>query len=667
MKFVDEALISVEAGKGGGGCLSFRREKYIPKGGPDGGDGGHGGSVLLIADENLNTLIDYRFQPRYRAENGGQGSGRNKSGAGGGDLTLKVPIGTTIYNDETNTLLGEVVADGDVITIAEGGRGGLGNTRFKSSTNRAPRRTTPGSPGEVFKLRLELRLLADVGLVGFPNAGKSTLISRLSAATPKVADYPFTTLVPQLGVVSLAPHRSFVIADIPGLIEGAAEGAGLGTRFLKHLTRTRILLHLVDLAPIDEKDPLEVVSIIENELEKTSMELKRTIMTGQGQNILMNDNTIAYVTNKNILKKYTDDDDFHESCPQLNQYNSVDFSELDVRNEDAIFNDNIIKQGLDMVSGQSCFDTNVNVHIVDNDYSKYTPTWRGCNKNTGVNDARAVVKMKNFEECKNKSIELNKNNFGVQKNNTNTIDCYIGNTISEKQNVKIIEDERLLETTKEDGSTYSFNFAVNKLTIFKGDIISSSETFDNSIDNPIVNVKFNLENELVINFSNDASKIYTTIEDENIIPFNKTNIEGNTIDIINDSNKINIGTYLLSQDKKHFLTLIEKDNNIRLILGHFVISCSIDESKYYGDYNDNSIANYSLPVNFDNNLLNKVGYIDGNMNLRLYPESLLSYENSYWEKKNTGKQHVDDLSMNDSNKEECETKCNSEEDLKDLY
>ena len=395
----------------------------------------------------------------------------------------------------------------------------------------------------------------------------------------------------------------------------------------------------------------------ENELEKTSMELKRTIMTGQGKNILMNDNTIAYVTNKNILKKYTDDDDFHESCPQSIQY-TPDFSELDVRNEDAIFNNNIIKQGLDMVSGQSCFDTNVNVHIVDNDYSKYTPTWRGCNKNTGAN---VVVEMKNFEECKNKSIESNENNFGVQKNNTNTINCYIGNTISEKQNVKIIEHTRILETeTKEEGSTYSFNFASNILTIFKGDIISSSETFDNSI----VNVKFNLENELVINFSNDASKIYTTIEDEKIIPFNKTNIAGNTIDIINDSNKINIGTYLLSQDKKHFLTLIEKDDKISLILGHFFISCSIVESKYYGDYNDNSIANYSLPVNFDNNLLNKVGYIDGNMNLRLYPESLLSYENSYWEKKNTGKQHVDDLSMNDSNKEECETKCNSEEDCK---
>lgn len=270
MKFVDEAVILVDAGNGGAGCLSFRREKFIPKGGPDGGDGGHGGSIILVADENLNTLIDYRFQPRYRAENGRPGGGRNKTGAAGADLVLKVPVGTAVYDDDTNTLLGEVVADGDLMRIAEGGRGGLGNTRFKSSTNRAPRRTTPGTPGQSLKLRLELRLLADVGLVGLPNAGKSTLIGQLSAARPKVADYPFTTLTPQLGVVSLAAHRSFVIADIPGLIEGAAEGAGLGTRFLKHLTRTRILLHLVDVAPLDGKDPVELVATIEDELEKFS-------------------------------------------------------------------------------------------------------------------------------------------------------------------------------------------------------------------------------------------------------------------------------------------------------------------------------------------------------------------------------------------------------------
>ncbi len=273
MKFVDEALIAVEAGKGGAGCLSFRREKYIPKGGPDGGDGGHGGSVLVLADENLNTLIDYRFQPRYRADNGRPGAGRNKTGADGGDLVLKVPVGTTVYNDETNTLIGEVVANGDMMTLAQGGRGGLGNTRFKSSTNRAPRRTTPGNLGEAFRLRLELRLLADVGLVGLPNAGKSTLISQLSAAKPKIAEYPFTTLAPQLGVVSLEPHRNFVIADIPGLISGAAAGAGLGTRFLKHLTRTRILLHLVDVAPVDGKDPVEVVETIADELEQFSPSL----------------------------------------------------------------------------------------------------------------------------------------------------------------------------------------------------------------------------------------------------------------------------------------------------------------------------------------------------------------------------------------------------------
>ena len=270
MKFVDEALITVEAGNGGAGCLSFRREKYIPRGGPDGGDGGDGGSVILLADENLNTLIDYRYQPRYRAENGSPGAGRNKTGSGGNDLVLKVPVGTTVYDDETNNFIGEVVCNGDAMVIADGGRGGLGNTRFKSSTNRAPRRTTPGSLGESFKLRLELRLLADVGLVGFPNTGKSTLISQLSAAKPKIADYPFTTLAPQLGVVALAPHRNFVVTDIPGLISGAAKGAGLGTRFLKHLTRTRILLHLVDVAPIDDGDPVDIVETIADELEQFS-------------------------------------------------------------------------------------------------------------------------------------------------------------------------------------------------------------------------------------------------------------------------------------------------------------------------------------------------------------------------------------------------------------
>lgn len=273
MKFVDEALVTVEAGSGGRGCLSFRREKFIAKGGPDGGDGGHGGSVLLIGDDSLNTLIDYRYQPRYRAENGRPGGGRNKTGAQGEDTVLKVPVGTAIYDDDTNTLVGEVLGNGDVLLVAQGGRGGLGNTRFKSSTNRAPRRTTPGTPGDVFRLRFELRLMADVGVVGLPNAGKSTLIGQVSAAKPKIADYPFTTLVPQLGVVSLAPHRSFVIADIPGLIEGAADGAGLGTRFLKHLTRTRLLLHVVDVAPLTEEDPVEAVAVIADELEQFSPSL----------------------------------------------------------------------------------------------------------------------------------------------------------------------------------------------------------------------------------------------------------------------------------------------------------------------------------------------------------------------------------------------------------
>lgn len=275
MKFVDEVLINVQAGNGGPGCLSFRREKYIPKGGPDGGDGGSGGSVVLTADENLNTLIDYRYQPKYRAGNGRSGAGRNKTGATGRDLVLKVPVGTSIYNDDSSKLLGEVVKNGDSIVVANGGRGGLGNQRFKSSTNQAPRQTTPGTMGESLKLRLELRLLADVGLIGLPNAGKSTIVSRLSAARPKISDYPFTTLAPQLGVVSPAPFRNFVITDLPGLISGAANGAGLGMRFLKHLTRTRVLVHVVDVAPSDNSDPIDAVFSIEKELEQFSPSLAR--------------------------------------------------------------------------------------------------------------------------------------------------------------------------------------------------------------------------------------------------------------------------------------------------------------------------------------------------------------------------------------------------------
>ncbi len=273
MKFVDEVSIRVEAGKGGNGCVSFRREKYIPFGGPDGGDGGDGGSVYLVGDVNLNTLIDFRFERRFKAENGRPGQGRQCTGKGGADLTIRVPVGTIVRDQETGEQLGDIVKPGQRLLVAQGGRHGLGNTHFKSSTNRAPRRATPGTPGEERDLHLELKLLADVGLLGMPNAGKSTLISAVSAARPKVADYPFTTLYPNLGVVSIDPHRSFVIADIPGLIEGAAEGAGLGIRFLKHLARTELLLHLVDVAPLDESDPVEAVRAIEKELEKFSPEL----------------------------------------------------------------------------------------------------------------------------------------------------------------------------------------------------------------------------------------------------------------------------------------------------------------------------------------------------------------------------------------------------------
>lgn len=270
MKFVDEATISVEAGKGGNGCLSFRREKYIPKGGPDGGDGGDGGSVILEADDAINTLIDYRYQRHYKAQSGESGRGRNCTGAKGEDLVLQVPVGTTIFDIETQEVLGDLTEVGQQLVVAQGGFHGLGNTRFKSSTNRAPRQTTKGSEGEVRQLRLELKVLADVGLLGLPNAGKSTLIRSISAAKPKVADYPFTTLVPNLGVVRVQAHKSFVVADIPGLIRGASEGAGLGIRFLKHLVRTRLLLHVVDMAPFDGSDPADAVKEIVAELENFS-------------------------------------------------------------------------------------------------------------------------------------------------------------------------------------------------------------------------------------------------------------------------------------------------------------------------------------------------------------------------------------------------------------
>lgn len=270
MKFVDEALITVQAGKGGNGCLSFRREKYIPKGGPDGGDGGDGGSIFVEADSGLNTLIDYRFTRHYKAQNGEGGQGRQCTGSKGEDLVLKLPVGTTIVDVDTDEVLADLTTVGQVEKIAQGGWHGLGNTRFKSSVNRAPRQTTKGSEGELRNVRLELRVLADVGLLGLPNAGKSTLIRSISAAKPKVANYPFTTLVPNLGVVRTEAHRSFVVADIPGIIEGAAEGAGLGIRFLKHLARNRVLLHLVDMAPWDEVTPADAALTAVNELKKFS-------------------------------------------------------------------------------------------------------------------------------------------------------------------------------------------------------------------------------------------------------------------------------------------------------------------------------------------------------------------------------------------------------------
>jgi GTP-binding protein len=274
MKFVDEALIEVIAGDGGNGIVSFRREKYVPRGGPDGGDGGRGGSVYAIADRNINTLIDYRFARIHRAGRGENGRGADQYGRGAEDITLRMPVGTVITDAESGELIADLARHGAIALLAEGGKGGFGNIHFKSSVNRAPRQATKGVPGVERKLKLELKVLADVGLLGMPNAGKSTLIRAVSAARPKVADYPFTTLHPNLGVVRVDENRSFVIADVPGLIEGAAEGAGLGLQFLRHLQRTRLLLHLVDLAPFDpDADPVRDARAIVHELEKYDPEL----------------------------------------------------------------------------------------------------------------------------------------------------------------------------------------------------------------------------------------------------------------------------------------------------------------------------------------------------------------------------------------------------------
>ena len=271
MKLVDEAEINVSAGNGGNGCVGFRREKFIPLGGPDGGDGGAGGSVWIEADENLNTLVDFRHQRSFRAERGENGMGSQRYGKGGEDTTITVPVGTVVINVETDEVIGDLTRHGQRLLVAQGGKGGLGNMHFKSSVNRSPRKALPGLPGDERTIKLELKLLADVGLLGFPNAGKSTFVRAVSAATPKVADYPFTTLYPNLGVVSVEQYRSFVIADIPGLIEGAADGVGLGSLFLRHVQRTRLLLHLVDMVPMEggvEAPPAEQVRAIERELQK---------------------------------------------------------------------------------------------------------------------------------------------------------------------------------------------------------------------------------------------------------------------------------------------------------------------------------------------------------------------------------------------------------------
>ena len=307
MKFIDEAKIEVFAGKGGNGIASFRREKYIEKGGPDGGDGGRGGSVYALADRNINTLVDYRFTRAHRARNGESGRGSDCYGKGADDIVLRMPVGTVITDINSGEVIADLTHDGEKILLAEGGKGGLGNIHFKSSTNRAPRQCTPGTEGEQHELQLELKVLADVGLLGMPNAGKSTFIRAVSAARPKVADYPFTTLHPNLGVVRVSHEKSFVIADIPGLIEGAAEGAGLGHQFLRHLARTRVLLHLVDLAPMYEgTDPVAEAHAILNELKKYDQSLyekPRWLVLNKLDLLPDRDEKVAA-----FLKKFTDFD-----------------------------------------------------------------------------------------------------------------------------------------------------------------------------------------------------------------------------------------------------------------------------------------------------------------------------------------------------------------------
>jgi len=305
MKFVDEATIDVAAGNGGAGCASFRREKFIPFGGPDGGDGGRGGSVWAEGDRNLNTLIDYRYARRHEARNGEAGRGSDCFGAAADDIILRMPVGTIIRDLETDTVIGELLESGERLLLVKGGDGGFGNLHFKTSTNRAPRQKTPGWPGEAKKLKLELRVLADVGLLGQPNAGKSTLITAISNARPKIADYPFTTLHPNLGVVRVGPEKSFVVADIPGLIEGAAEGAGLGHLFLRHLQRTRLLLHVVDLAPFDpEVDPVKEAKAIVGELKKydASLHDKPRWLVLNKLDIVPQDERAARI--KDFIKRY---------------------------------------------------------------------------------------------------------------------------------------------------------------------------------------------------------------------------------------------------------------------------------------------------------------------------------------------------------------------------